>query len=386
MKVFFEVLRRISGYFGWGGSEKNVPDEEFAEAVRFFRRGSEVSESALVSAERYSKGIGDFSVNPVVSFLCGQSRSLMALFCKERCFRREFSRFLHENCRFLRMGFRCLRRLFGEKYRFGQAFSRSLQVKRSLLNDFCNKKRAFFAPLSVAASVMFCFTTSLNADALSEARQLARVGDGYFGAKKFDLAVESYQKALTFVKSPQLYYNLGQTYASLSKPGHALACFLKAETLKPRWELNKRALRELFEEYPGLSKPPFPWYHTAFRVLSKCTWSWSCAAFFWLFAGFVIFHCVVRKSKVFPIFAAICCSCFIATLTLILLNKPYESLYLLPEKTVGHYAPGDKSPMRYDWAAGTCCKIRSEAADFYFVSTLNQEDGWVKKDALISLN
>ena len=41
---------------------------------------------------------------------------------------------------------------------------------------------------------------------------------------------------------------------------------------------------------------------------------------------------------------------------------------------------------RYDWAAGTCCKIRSEAADFYFVSTLNQEDGWVKKDALIPLN
>lgn len=250
-----------------------------------------------------------------------------------------------------------------------------------------SQKRAFFTPVSVAAVLgAFCLTVNLHADALSEAQQLAQVGNGSFGEKKFDLAAESYQKALALVKSPQLYYNLGQTYASLSKPGHALACFLKAETLKPRWTLNKKALTELFEEYPGLSKPPFPWYHTAFRVLSKCTWCWSCAAFFWLFVSFMLYHCVVKKNKIFLSFAVICCGCFVAMLTLILLNKPYENLCLLPEKTVGHYAPGDKSPMRYDWAAGTCCKIRSEAADFYFVSTLNQEDGWVKKDALIPLN
>ena len=246
-------------------------------------------------------------------------------------------------------------------------------------------RRLFFSSLSVLA-LLPCFAANLHADALSEAQRLAQVGNGSFGEKKFDLAVESYQKALALGKSPQLYYNLGQTYANLSKPGHALACFLKAETLKPRWALNKKALTELFEEYPGLSKPPFPWYHTVFRALAKCTWCWSCAAFFWIFAGLMLCHCVVKKNKAFLSIAILCCGCFIATLTLILLNKPYESLYLLPEKTIGHYAPGDNSPMRYDWAAGTCCKIRSEAADFYFVSTLNQEDGWVKKDALIPLN
>ena len=132
-------------------------------------------------------------------------------------------------------------------------------------------RRPFFASLSVLA-LLPCFVANLHADALSEARQLAQVGNGSFGEKRFDLAVESYRKALALGKSPQLYYNLGQTYANLSKPGHALACFLKAETLKPRWTLSKKALAELFEEYPGLSKPPFPWYHAMFRVLSKCTW------------------------------------------------------------------------------------------------------------------
>ena len=328
MRMFFKMLRRFSRHFE-GLGEANTSDGQI-EAARYLPKGSEINGNMLDNAGGCSKNTKNRSLNPIFSFL--------------------------------RRRFHCLTALFGEKF--------PVSVPSRV----------------VAALGMFCLAANLHADALSEARQLAQVGNGYFGEKKFDLAVESYQKALALGKSPQLYYNLGQTYANLSKPGHALACFLKAETLKPRWALSKKALAELFEEYPGLSKPPFPWYHTAFRVLSKCTWCWSCAAFFWLFVGFMLYHCVVKKNKVFLSFAVMCCGCFVATLTLILLNKPYENLCLLPEKTVGHYAPGDNSPMRYDWAAGTCCKIRSEAADFYFVSTLNQEDGWIKKDALIPLN
>ena len=328
MRMFFKMLRRFSRHFE-GLGEANTSDGQI-EAARYLPKGSEINGNMLDNAGGCSKNTKNRSLNPIFSFL--------------------------------RRRFHCLTALFGEKF--------PVSVPSRV----------------VAALGMFCLAANLHADALSEARQLAQVGNGYFGEKKFDLAVESYQKALALGKSPQLYYNLGQTYANLSKPGHALACFLKAETLKPRWALSKKALAELFEEYPGLSKPPFPWYHTAFRVLSKCTWCWSCAAFFWLFVGFMLYHCIVKKSKVLLTFAVMCCGCFVVTLVLIFLNKPYENLCLLPEKTVGHYAPGDKSPMRYDWAAGTCCKIRSEAADFYFVSTLNQEDGWVKKDALIPLN
>jgi len=328
MRMFFKMLRRFSRRFG-GVNARNASDGQ-VEVVCYSGKCSEAVKNTLSSTGNCLKSIKNHSLNPIFSFFHRRSRC-------SKCF-------------------------------FG---------KKSLLP----------VPLRIVSVLgTFCLTVNLHADALSETRQLAQVGNGSFGEKKFDLAVESYQKALALGKSPQLYYNLGQTYANLSKPGHALACFLKAETIKPRWALNKKALAELFEEYPGLSKPPFPWYHTAFRVLSKCTWCWSCAAFFWIFVGFALYHCVVKKSKVLLTFAVMCCGCFIVTLTLIFLNKPYENLCLLPEKTVGHYAPGDKSPMRYDWAAGTCCKIRSEAADFYFVSTLNQEDGWVKKDALIPLN
>ena len=328
MRMFFKMLRRFSRHFG-GVGEANTSDEHVGVGC-YSGKCSEAVENTLSGTGNCLKSAKNRSLNPIFAFL--------------------------------RRHFRCLIALFGKKFPFSNPFRIALVLGVS------------------------CLTVNLYADALSEARKLAQVGNGYFGEKKFDLAVESYQKALALGKSPQLYYNLGQTYANLSKPGHALACFLKAETLKPRWALSKKALAELFEEYPGLSKPPFPWYHTAFRVLSKCTWCWSCAAFFWIFVGFALYHCVVKKSKVLLTFAVMCCGCFVVTLVLIFLNKPYENLCLLPGKTVGHYAPGDKSPMRYDWAAGTCCKIRSEAADFYFVSTLNQEDGWVKKDALIPLN
>lgn len=328
MRMFFKMLRKFSQCFRGLGTQKASDGQ--VEVGCYSGKCSEAVKNILSSTESCLKSVKNHFLNPIFAFL--------------------------------RRHFRCLMALFGKKF-------------------------PFFNTLRVVAILgTFCLTANLHADALSEAQQLAQVGNGSFGEKKFDLAVESYQKALALVKSPQLYYNLGQTYASLSKPGRALACFLKAEVLKPRWALSKKALTELFEEYPGLSKPPFPWHHTMFRVLSKCTWCWSCAAFFWIFAGLTLCHCVVKKNKAFLSIAILCCGCFVAILTLILLNKPYENLCLLPEKTVGHYAPGDKSPMRYDWAAGTCCKIRSEAADFYFVSTLNQEDGWVKKDALIPLN
>lgn len=328
MRMFFKMLRRFSQCFRGLGTQK-ASDGQIGVGC-YSGKCSKAVKNTLSNTGSCLKSVKNHSLNPIFSFL--------------------------------RRRFRCLKCFFGKKF----PFSNPLRVT-SVLGTFC-------------------LTVNLHADALSEAQQSAQVGNGYFGEKKFDLAVASYQKALALVKSPQLYYNLGQTYASLSKPGRALACFLKAEVLKPRWALNKKALTELFEEYPGLSKPPFPWHHTMFRVLSKCTWCWSCAAFFWIFVSFMLYHRVVKKSKVLLTFAVMCCGCFVVTLALIFLNKPYENLCLLPEKTVGHYAPGDNSPMRYDWAAGTCCKIRSEAADFYFVSTLNQEDGWVKKDALIPLN
>ena len=238
----------------------------------------------------------------------------------------------------------------------------------------------------IASIGLLPFGIGVQAGSLQEMQRLARIGDQHFGEKQFELAIKDYQQALSFGKSPQLYYNLGQTYASLDQPGFALACFLKAETLKPCWDLNKKALTELYEDCPMLSKPPFPWYHTTYRTLSKNVWRWCCAAFFWLSAGFALYHCVVRKNKAALSGAVVCCGCFVAILTFLLVNRPYESLFLLPKQTIGHYAPGDKSPMRYDWSAGTCCQIRSETADFYFISTLNQEDGWVRKDELIPLN
>ena len=409
MRMFFKMLRKFPRRFKELNT-RNASDK--IEVVRYHPKSFEIRKyNMLDNTEDCSKNTEKRSIDPFFSSLRGHFPCLS----EKRCFGHVFSRFLQKSYRseslsdktFPSVGCRakddhcrgkssekrkterkttrtCLENI---KNRFVNPIVSSLRGRFLCLKGFGGKKFPVSVSLRIAAVLgTFCLTANLHADALLEARRLAQVGNGYFGEKKFDLAAESYQKALTFVKSPQLYYNLGQTYANLSKPGHALACFLKAETLKPRWGLNKKALSELFEEYPGLSKPPFPWYHMIFRVLSKCTWCWSCAAFFWIFVSFMLYHCIVKKNKVFLSFAVLCCGCFVGALTLIFLNKPYVNLCLLPEKTVGHYAPGDKSPMRYDWAAGTCCKIRSEAADFYFVSTLNQEDGWVKKDALIPLN
>lgn len=238
-------------------------------------------------------------------------------------------------------------------------------------------------------SAFFCISHllisgCLHAISRSEAEEFAHKGDQCFGEKKWEAAVTHYQKALSFGQSPQVYYNLGQTYAQLRKPGYALAYFLQAEKIKPRWALLQQAQKQLYAENPTLAPVPFPWYHSFFQIFTASIWKWIAAIFFWFGIAFWVWF-RIRKNKRYLIVGSsslIVCTGF--TL-LLFLHQPYHSFGILPEATIGHYAPNEKSPTRYQWPMGTACWIKSEVADFYFVTTMHGEDGWVKKSELISL-
>lgn len=224
----------------------------------------------------------------------------------------------------------------------------------------------------------------LHALSRSEAEEFAHKGDQHFGEKEWEAAVANYQQALSFGQSPQLYYNLGQTYTQLRKPGHALAYFLQAEKIKPRWTLLQQATKQLYAENSTLAPVPFPWYHSLFQLFTLSTWKWIAAILFWMAVAF-LGKSRIRKNKTYQIIGSSNLLLF-AGLTLVLfLHRPYNTFGILPEVTVGHYAPNAKSPTRYQWPTGTACWIKSEVADFYFVSTMRGEDGWVKKSELISL-
>lgn len=225
----------------------------------------------------------------------------------------------------------------------------------------------------------------LCAMTISEAEQLLQQGDHHFSKEAYDQALDAYRSALQFRPSAQVYFNMGQIYAVQGKPGFALAYYLKAQRWNPRWELLQQALQQLYSENPQLAVVDNPWYHRWLAYLSWESWSWLCSLCFWcmcwLFLRAKMKH-RPQKSYLLPILLLLMV-CLL--LTVLGLNRSYNRLQILPENTTAHFAPTDSSPARYQWMAGTPCWIQNEREGYFFVNTKNGEDGWVKKQDLISI-
>ena len=229
------------------------------------------------------------------------------------------------------------------------------------------------------------FLSQLFGLTLQEAEKQLIEGNRLFGEKNFSAAIQAYQTALTFAPSAHILYNIGQCYASLNQPGFALAYFLKAKKQRPYWALPQKALLSIYKDNVNFVSYENPWYVKLFSLAALSTWEYVGSFCFWGSLVFIVCYFFIRRNKFLfymGIFAFICC---LVITTLILSNRPYFNLYVCPEQTVARFAPSETSPVRYNWGIGTLCRIKAERADFCFVNTLDNEDGWVEKQALISL-
>jgi len=225
----------------------------------------------------------------------------------------------------------------------------------------------------------------LSAINQSEAEAAFQAGNQHFSHQHFKQAIESYQQALAFGQSPQVYHNIGQAYAHNGQYGWALAYLLKAQRCDPRWQANRQAIQQLYTECPDLYPPTFPWYYNAFTFLTDSTWRWMAAGAFWVCAILLTLYFLDNKRTYCLALSLVFGGMSLTTSIGIMANAPYRSLCVLPEKTTGYFAPSTQSPTRYQWPMGTFCWIKAEQADYYFVSTLTGEDGWILKKHLFSL-
>lgn len=206
-----------------------------------------------------------------------------------------------------------------------------------------------------------------------------------FGEKKWEEALSQYQTALTYHPSAQIFYNIGQCYSALNKPGFALAYFLKAENLNPKWEQLKVTLKQFYEQNTNFVPAEKHLHEKLFSILSPTTWKWLCALSFWFgIAAFVYFLCI-RKNRILLYVGSFAGCLFFATGILIMIQDTSHQRGILPEITTARFAPGENSPVRYNWDEGTRCTIKTERSDYYFVNTSFGEDGWIKKQDFIAL-
>lgn len=219
----------------------------------------------------------------------------------------------------------------------------------------------------------------------SEAEASAKTGDQCFSEKNFKEAIQHYQQALTYAPSFQVYFNLGQSYAANEQYGFALAYFLKAQKISPHASSIQRIISQLYHKDPTLLKQDLPWYHDLFQQLSWNTWCILCSFCFWGMVGILLYHFIFRRTKRNLIMGIGFGFCFSLLGLLLLFEKQYQELCLLPQATVAHFAPTETSPKRYDWAPGTYGWIKTERQDYYFVSTIQGEDGWICKKDIVKL-
>ena len=229
------------------------------------------------------------------------------------------------------------------------------------------------------------FVSSMFGITREEADIAVQSAHKFFGEKLWEEALSEYQTALDYRPSAQIFYNIGQCYCALNKPGFALAYFLKAESIKPRWELLQQTLKKFYTENTQFVPVEKHFHEKIFSFFSFSTWKAACSLAFWgCIIAFVYFLCIQNNKYI--LYAGYLLSCtFCFLFVLILSQNRSKQNGILPEITVARFAPSEQSPVRYNWDAGTQCKIKTERDNYFFVNTTFGEDGWIKKQDFISL-
>jgi len=230
-----------------------------------------------------------------------------------------------------------------------------------------------------------CLTTSLFSISQQDAELAFLNGNKAFGEKNFEEALQFYQTASSFGKSAQVYFNLGQTYIALKKPGFALAYFLKAEKIDPHWQLLRQTIDKFYKTNTNFPTYDQPWYQNFFKLLSNKTWYYLGSTFFWISCWTLLYTIAFKRNKYVLYFMLTCIVTTVLIFSILSINRKFNKIYILPETSSAHFAPTQQSPVRHTWAMGTQLWIKSKHQSYCFVKTLQGEDGWVNEEVLIPL-
>ena len=230
-----------------------------------------------------------------------------------------------------------------------------------------------------------CLTTSLFSITQSDAELAFLSGNKAFGEKNFEEALQSYHTAASFGESAQVYFNLGQTYVALNKPGFALAYFLKAEKVAPHWQLLNQTIDKFYKTNNNFPMYNRPWYQNFFKLFSSKTWYYLGSTFFWISCWCLLYTWAFKRNKCILHFMFSCIAVTGFVFLILFLNRKFNQTYILPEATSAHFAPTQQSPVRHTLAIGTQLWVQSKHQSYCFVKTFQGEDGWVREEALIPL-
>ncbi len=142
---------------------------------------------------------------------------------------------------------------------------------------FYRLKFIFLAPLALA-----CFNTFGQAP-----EQIFKEGEAAYRSGNFMLSIEKYENVLKDgVHSPEIYYDLGNTYFKLNQTGKAILFYERAALLSPNDEDVRHNLRVARAKITDDAEPTqsfilFRWFHSAKTLVPLNAWTYMALLFLW---------------------------------------------------------------------------------------------------------
>lgn len=211
----------------------------------------------------------------------------------------------------------------------------------------------------------------------------------------FENAVELYKKVLHLgVESPELYFNLGNSYFKLNELSSAILYYEKARKLDPGNEdvnynlsVANSKIADKIDPIPELFYKR--WFRSLCEILSMDEWGKISiiAMIIALFFGFIYFvsnRMVLRKIGFWLgiiFLSCALCSVLLAYQDYSIINNNKEAIIFLPTVTIKS-SPDEKSIDLFVLHEGTKVKLIDNIGNWFEIKIANGSVGWLPSSAV----
>lgn len=217
----------------------------------------------------------------------------------------------------------------------------------------------------------------------TEYKELFKKGIDFYNKGKYEKAVEIFSKLSKKYNDPDIYYNLGNSYAKSGKKGYALLNYKKAlklnpddEDIKYNIDIISRNLEDKIDTHNNLLN----------NFLSS-TWPISgYSATFFLIIGFILFSLKIIWKKTIPFWIWI--SITLIGLLLYTISYSGYKLFIQPKGIIltkvcnVRIAPLDNEAITFTLHEGTEVEIKKKSGEWLRIMLPNGLSGWVKKSCI----
>lgn len=219
----------------------------------------------------------------------------------------------------------------------------------------------------------------------SEENLFKQANDLYSNAEYLE-AINLYDSILDKkLESPELYYNLGNSYYKLSDWTNAIYYYEKSNKLKSSKETEdnlKLANTKIFDNGKIASIPDFvyqKWWKKIQRILNTKNWQYLTIVSVWIFFLLWILDRFFKKKtkRIARIFLSLSLICFIFSFSSYRLERTLKEAIIFDSEAIVSSSPATDGVEKFVIHSGTKVKIKEKINSWVKIEIANGKSGWI---------